>query len=252
MIRIDNLRKRMGDQAVLNGLDLEVGCGEIVALVGSSGAGKSVLLKHVIGLLSPDGGDVLVAGESVVRARSRALARLRLRMGYVFQDAALLDSLTVRENLRLALSDADCARDTGHAERRITDALELVNIPPSALTRLPAELSGGMRKRVGVARAVINRPAVILYDEPTTGLDPTNVAVINSLIAAARDRYDATSLVVTHDLDSLVGLADRVALLADGRIGFAGSPTDFFASAEPAVCAFIGRTAAHQSEEMIS
>jgi phospholipid/cholesterol/gamma-HCH transport system ATP-binding protein len=240
MIRIENLHKRLGSARVLNGIDLEVERGEVVAVVGPSGVGKSVLLKHVIGLIPPDQGDVLLDGESVCRARARDLARLRRRMGYVFQDAALLDSLTIRENLRLALSDEECARDPGHEHERTAEVLRLVNLPPAALDRRPGEISGGMRKRVGVARAVINSPAVILYDEPTTGLDPTNVEVINELILAARDRYGATSLIVTHDLDSLARLADRVVLLLGGRVRFDGSPSAFFASTNPVVCSFIG------------
>jgi phospholipid/cholesterol/gamma-HCH transport system ATP-binding protein len=250
MIRIEDLHKRLGGAAVLDGIDLEVGSGEVVAVVGPSGVGKSVLLKHVIGLIPPDRGDVLVDGESVCRARARDLARLRRRMGYVFQDAALLDSLTIRENLRLALSDDECARDPGHESRRTAEVLRLVNLHPAALDRRPSEMSGGMRKRVGVARAVINSPAVILYDEPTTGLDPTNVEVINELILAARDRYGATSVIVTHDLDSLARLADRVVLLLGGRVRFDGSPAAFFDSTDPVVRSFIGGGVAPATREM--
>lgn len=250
MIHIENLHKRLGNTSVLDGIDLEVERGELVAVVGPSGVGKSVLLKHVIGLIPPDRGDVLVDGESVCQARARDLARLRLRMGYVFQDAALLDSLTVRENLRLALSDEECARDPGHETRRIGEVLQLVNLDAAALDRRPSEVSGGMRKRVGVARAVINSPEVLLYDEPTTGLDPTNVEVINKLILAARDRYGATSLVVTHDLDSLAPLADRVVLLLGGRVRFDGTPTAFRASTDPVVRSFIGGGSAPATREM--
>lgn len=252
MIRITNLHKRLGGVPILDGIDLEVNRGELVALVGPSGAGKSILLKHVIGLIPPDRGDVLLDGESVCRARARELARLRLRMGYVFQDAALLDSLTIRENLRLALSDARCAADPGHETRRTAEVLQLVNLPPAALDRRPAELSGGMRKRVGVARAVINSPELVLYDEPTTGLDPTNVEAINRLILAARDRYGATSVVVTHDLDSLVGLADRVVLLLGGKVRFDGTPAEFFAATDPVVRSFIGGGATPDTQELTS
>lgn len=240
MIALREVHKRLGGAAILRGVDLEVGPGEVVALVGPSGGGKSVLLKHVIGLLVPDHGDVLVDGASIARAGSRELARLRRRMGYVFQDAALLDSLTVRENLLLALEDDACRVDPRHADRRIAEALDLVNLEPAVLPRFPAQLSGGMRKRVGVARAVINGPEVILYDEPSTGLDPRNVEVINDLVLAARERFMATSIVITHDLSSLRRIADRVLLLLDGRIFFDGSPDDFFTSADPAVRSFIG------------
>ncbi len=239
MIRIEGLRKRLGDVTVLDGIDLHVAKGEVLALVGSSGAGKSVLLKHVIGLLEPDAGEILVEGRSVVRADARELADIRRRVGYVFQDAALLDSLTVWENLRLALSDGECARDPLYPVQRIRDALRLVNLPPNALDRLPRQLSGGMRKRVGIARALLNRPAVMLYDEPTTGLDPANVEIINRLVLRTRDEYGATSVVITHDLTSIHSLANRVALLGEGRLQFLGTPTEFLAQRDDIVAAFV-------------
>jgi phospholipid/cholesterol/gamma-HCH transport system ATP-binding protein len=248
MIALRGVHKRLGGAAILRGVDLDVGPGEVVALVGPSGGGKSVLLKHVIGLLVPDRGDVLVDGASIARARPVELARLRRRMGYVFQDAALLDSLTVRENLLLALDDDICRADPPHADRRLAEALDLVNLDADVLPRLPAELSGGMRKRVGVARAVINGPEVVLYDEPSTGLDPRNVAVINDLVLAARDRFAATSIVITHDLPSLRRIADRVVLLLDGRVFFDGPPDDFFASTDPAIRSFIGLATHPQTE----
>jgi phospholipid/cholesterol/gamma-HCH transport system ATP-binding protein len=252
MIRISELHKRLAGEPVLRGVELEVGRGEIVALLGPSGTGKSVLLKHIVGLLTPDRGDVLLDGESVARADNRQLARLRRRVGYVFQDAALLDSLSVRDNLRLALDDERCAREPHHARNRIADALELVNLDPRVLERRPSELSGGMRKRVGVARAIINAPEVLLYDEPTTGLDPQNVEIINALVVSARERTGATSLVITHDLSCLERLADRVVLLLAGRVHFDGTPTGFLASADPAVRAFIGRVSATDELEVES
>jgi len=252
MIRIEGLHKRLAGEPVLRGVDLEIRRGEIVALVGPSGTGKSVLLKHIVGLLSPDRGDVLVGGESVGRAGDRQLASLRRRIGYVFQDAALLDSLTVRENLRLALDDDLCGRDTTLAPTRIGEAMRLVNLHPRVLDRRPSELSGGMRKRAGVARAIINFPEVLLYDEPSTGLDPQNVETINALILEARERTGATSLVITHDLASIERIADRVVLLLGGRVHFDGTSDGFFASADPAVRAFIGRATATDELEMVS
>jgi phospholipid/cholesterol/gamma-HCH transport system ATP-binding protein len=237
MITITGLHKRLGGQPVLRGIDLEIERGQVVAITGPSGAGKSVLLRHIIGLLRPDAGDVLVDGVSVPGASRVELYRLRRRMGYAFQDAALLDSLDVADNLRLALAD-DGAEDradgrarngdgggrNGSAARSIAEALALVNLPLSTLTKRPAELSGGMRKRVGVARAVINRPAVVLYDEPTTGLDPANADNMYALIRRIADASGATSLVVAHDIHLLGTFADRVITLAEGRVVADGPP----------------------------
>ena len=248
MIRIDGLEKTLNGQQVLRGVDLSVHVGEVLAIVGPSGTGKSVLLKHVIGLLVPDKGDVHIDDASIARCGARELARLRQRMGYVFQDAALLDSLTVRQNLRLALSDADCRRNPMHATDRIHYALSMVNLGDSVLDKTPDELSGGMRKRVGVARAIINAPDILLYDEPTTGLDPANVDAINQLVLSTRDALGATSILVTHDLVSLATVADRVALLMRGRIAFIGSPNAFLESDDETVRSFIGGPA-NQGEE---
>ena len=241
MIRIENIHKTLGGRPVLSGVNLEIRTGEVVALVGSSGAGKSVLLQHLVGLLDPDEGDIRIDEESVVYADPRQLRRIRRRIGFVFQDAALLDSLTVRENLRLALDDRDCRRNPMYVSDRMSFALEMVRLPGHVLDRTPAELSGGMRKRVGVARAVINSPDILLHDEPTTGLDPVNVSAINELIVRSRDRLGATSLVVTHDLTSLAVIADRVAFLSEGRVAFTGTPAEFAATPEPAIMAFMLR-----------
>jgi phospholipid/cholesterol/gamma-HCH transport system ATP-binding protein len=226
MIAIRDLHKALGGQPVLCGVDLDIERGETVALVGRSGAGKSVLLRHLVGLMLPDRGDVTIDGTSIPRANRRTLLALRRRMGYAFQDAALFDSLDIRRNLLLALSDA-LQRDAAGAERRILAALERVNLSADVLSRRPAELSGGMRKRAGVARAVIHDPQIILYDEPTTGLDPANVDDMNRLIRRIAADTGATAVVVTHDLDTLEAFADRVVCLADGRIVLDGAPEDF-------------------------
>jgi phospholipid/cholesterol/gamma-HCH transport system ATP-binding protein len=241
MIRIERLYKRLGGQQVLRGAELEVARGEILTLLGPSGTGKSVLLKHIIGLIQPDAGDVYVDGRSVGKASYSELAALRRRMGYVFQDGALLDSLTIRENLRLALADETDARSPARAERRIAETLALVNLDESVLDKRPNEVSGGMRKRVGVARAIINHPEIILYDEPTAGLDPQNVALIDDLILRTRDRFGATSVVITHDLGSVRRIADQVVLLNQGRVHFRGTAPEFFASPDSVVGAFTGR-----------
>jgi phospholipid/cholesterol/gamma-HCH transport system ATP-binding protein len=243
MIRIENLYKVLGGRPVLNGIDLVIETGEVMALVGPSGTGKSVLLQHVVGLLLPDRGDILIDGESVVHADRRELCRIRQRIGFVFQDAALLDSLTIRENLRLALDDRECRRNPMYVANRLANAMDMVRLPAEVLEQLPGELSGGMRKRAGVARAVINSPDILLYDEPTTGLDPLNVSAINELIIRSRDTLGATSIVVTHDMASLPVIADRVAFLHDGRIHFVGRPDEFAASTDPAVTAFLLRHA---------
>jgi len=248
MIRIEELRKALAGRPVLSGVSIEVPAGEVLAVVGASGTGKSVLLKHVIGLMQPDAGDVWIDDVSIGRADARGLARLRSRMGYVFQDAALLDSLTVRENLRLALDDDACRRNPMYATDRTLAALNTVNLDARALDRLPGELSGGMRKRIGVARALINRPDILLYDEPTTGLDPANVLAIHELVLQARDELGATSLVVTHDMQALTMIADRVLFLADGRVRFLGEPDAFLNSTDAVVQAFTGRAAHNRSE----
>jgi phospholipid/cholesterol/gamma-HCH transport system ATP-binding protein len=240
MIRLENVRRALASQPVLCGIDLEIAAGETVAVVGPSGTGKSVLLKHIVGLMLPDSGDILIDGRSVVRAGYYELRALRRRMGYVFQDAALLDALDVASNLRLALDDTECARNPLHETTRVAYALRMVNLDERVLTRLPGELSGGMRKRIGVARAILNSPDILLYDEPTTGLDPQNVAAVNELIVRTRDALGATSIVITHDLQALPYLADRVAFLMDGVLRFTGTPRAFLESNDPAVIAFVG------------
>jgi phospholipid/cholesterol/gamma-HCH transport system ATP-binding protein len=237
MISIACLTKSIAGTLILDGLNLEIRHGEIVAIIGPSGTGKSVLLKHVVGLMQPDAGDVMIDGSSIVRARSGELSRLRRRVGYVFQDAALLDSLTIEENLRLALDDRLCVRQPERCRLQVHAALEAVNLDSDVLRRLPGELSGGMRKRVGVARALIHEPDIVLYDEPTTGLDPQNINVINEVIIRSRERH-ATSLVVTHDLQSIPTYADRVVLLSQGKMRFDGTPAEFIASGDPLVRSF--------------
>ena len=238
MITIRSLHKTLGGTPVLRGVDLEVQEEETLALIGPSGTGKSVLLKHIVGLLEPDSGDVFVAGRSVAKANARQLADLRRQMGYVFQDAALLDSLTILENLKLAFVDATDTDESAVTDR-INDVLEQVNLDPSVLQKSPRELSGGMRKRVGVARALINRPRIMLYDEPTTGLDPRNVERINALVRKNRDYLGATSIMISHDLPAVRQIADRVALLLDGKVRFHGTPAELETSNDPLVSDFI-------------
>jgi phospholipid/cholesterol/gamma-HCH transport system ATP-binding protein len=234
------------DAPVLSGVDLRIETGEIMAVIGPSGTGKSVLLKTTIGLIWPDRGDVLVDGESVRDASPRQLQEIRRKAGYVFQYAALFDSMTVYENVAYGIQD-DVARGLGAREtmRRVSEALDDVNLSTrQVLSKLPSELSGGMRKRVGLARAVVGRPRILLYDEPVTGLDPVNSAAIDQLITAIARKTRVTSVVVTHDVEGVLRYCDHVALLESGRLRFVGSPAAFRASADLMVRAFYDREAA--------
>ena len=241
MIEFRGVHKRLGGEPVLRGIDLMVPEGQTLALLGPSGAGKSVLLKHAIGLLRPDAGDVLVDGVSVVNASPAELKRVRRRVGYVFQNAALFDSLTVAENLWLAQDDGTGRRSLRECREEAAELLRRVNLDPSVLDMYPAQLSGGMRKRVGVARAIASQPRYLLYDEPTTGLDPVNAETIDSLILELDQQLGVTSIVVTHDLESAFKVGERIALLYDGRIHVAATPDELLASTDPVVQRFIRR-----------
>jgi phospholipid/cholesterol/gamma-HCH transport system ATP-binding protein len=234
------------DVPVLAGVDLAIETGEILAIVGPSGTGKSVLLKTTIGLIVPDRGDVRINGESVYAGGPEKLQEVRQQVGYVFQYAALFDSMNVFENVAFGLRDAE-AKAMGRSEvlRRVVEALEAVNLDPhQVLPKLPAELSGGMRKRVGLARAIIRRPETLLYDEPVTGLDPVNTAAIDQLIVDIARRTGVTSVVVTHDVEGALSFADRIALLHSGRLQFVGTPAAFRSCPDELVRAFADREAA--------
>jgi phospholipid/cholesterol/gamma-HCH transport system ATP-binding protein len=241
MIEFRDLHKSLGGEPVLRGIDLSVQEGETLALLGPSGAGKSVLLKHAIGLMRPDRGDVLVDGISLARASTSELRRIRRRVGYVFQNAALFDSLTVAENIRLAQDDDRELRSVAECRAEAATLLERVNLDPSVLDMFPSQLSGGMRKRVGVARAIASHPRYLLYDEPTTGLDPINAETIDALIMELDMKLGVTSIVVTHDLESAFQVGDRIALLYEGRIHICAPPDDILASTDPVVQRFVRR-----------
>ncbi len=226
MIEIRSLRKKLGGNQVLAGVDLVVNEGECVVVMGPSGTGKSVLLKHIVGLFDPDEGDVLVDGMSVSRADGRTIRQIRSRISYVFQNSALFDSLTVGGNIRLGLPEDHCKRPDVNCNELVREALEHVNLGLEVLPLLPAELSGGMQKRVALARAVVGRQRYVLYDEPTTGLDPLNASIINELIASLKNEIGSTSVIVTHDVDSAFYLADRIAVLSDGVIQAIGTPEE--------------------------
>lgn len=236
-IELVGVHKSFGSNHVLRGIDLRIFAGEIFTLLGGSGTGKSVMLKHMIGLLLPDRGRVAVEGRETAGFRERDWVEVRQRIGYVFQGAALFDSLSVHDNVAYGLREH---RRMTRAEigRRVAECLESVGL--AGIERLmPAELSGGMRKRVAVARAIALEPAAILYDEPTTGLDPTNSRRIGELIASLRDRLGVTSVIVTHELELCFAVSDRIGLLADGRLVEEGRPEALRASPRADVQAFL-------------
>jgi phospholipid/cholesterol/gamma-HCH transport system ATP-binding protein len=237
------------DVPVLTGVDLVVETGETLSIVGPSGTGKSVLLKTTNGLLVPDQGDVKIDGQSVYSSGDGAIEKIRRKVGYVFQYAALFDSMNVFENLCTGLPDHQ-ARRARSAEvlGKVCRALEDVNLDPAyVLGKLPAELSGGMRKRVGLARAIVGEPEIILYDEPVTGLDPVNTAAVSRLILDIRSRTHVTSIIVTHDIEQALQISDRVALLEHGTLRFVGPPEEFRRSQDPVVRAFADRQAAAEA-----
>jgi phospholipid/cholesterol/gamma-HCH transport system ATP-binding protein len=242
MIEFRNLKKSFGEHVVLNGVDLLVPEGETLALLGPSGTGKSVLLKHAIGLLEPDEGDVIVDGISIVNATAEELAHVRKKVGYVFQNAALFDSLTVAENLFLAQNEECGKRSTRECREEAKDLLARVNMKEAVLDKYPAELSGGMRKRVGVARAIASKPRYLLWDEPTTGLDPVNADNIDELIMEVSNKLGVTSIVVTHDLDTAFEVGDRIALLMEGKVRASATPAEILESTDPVVRRFVRRT----------
>jgi phospholipid/cholesterol/gamma-HCH transport system ATP-binding protein len=226
---------------VLDGVDLDVQEGETLALLGPSGTGKSVLLKHIIGLIRPDSGTVIVDDQDVGKLKRKELAKLRSRIGYVFQNGALFDSMDVFENVRLGITDGEKYRDEDYARQRVTECLKLVNLAPEVMAKFPAELSGGMRKRVGIARAIAGSPKYLLYDEPTSGLDPVNADVIDGLVKRLDNELGVTSVMVTHDVRGAFRTADRLALLTGGKIVQQGSQEEFLKSRNPKVQEFLER-----------
>jgi len=241
MIELRGVRKRFGEQVVLDGVDFEVREGETLALLGPSGTGKSVLLKHINGLIRPDAGKVIVDDLEVATLPRKALSELRTRIGYVFQNGALFDSLSVFENVRLGLSDESKFNDLEYAEHRVAECLKLVNLAPETAKKFPAQLSGGMRKRVGIARAIAGAPKYLLYDEPTSGLDPVNADIVDELVKRLDQELGVTSIMVTHDVRGAFNVADRIALLSDGKIVLQGTPDEFRESEDPKVKAFLER-----------
>lgn len=237
MIRFDNVVKRLGGRNVLDGLSFEVRKGEVFVIVGPSGTGKSVTLKHMVQLLRPTSGSVWLEGESLSEASGRELERLRERFGYLFQGGALLGWMTVAQNVALPLQEkTDLPED--EIARRVQEALEMVDLDVAA-DQFPAEISGGMQKRAGLARAIVRRPEIVLYDEPTSGLDPVTARTIDRLIQHLNRNLGVTSVVVTHDMQGALSIGHRVAMLHGGRFVEVATPKDFAASACPEVQQFL-------------
>jgi len=247
-IEIRDIHKAFGPKRILRGLTLDVEEGETVSLVGFSGAGKSVTLKHINGLLRPDQGTVFVDGLEVPRLPRDRLYELRLNIGYVFQFAALFDSMTVSENIAMGLVKKG-GLTAGQMKERISESLALVDLNGFE-NRFPAELSGGQRKRAGLARAIAYRPKYLLYDEPTSGLDPVTTTVIDRLIMRMKAELGVTSLVITHDMKSAYSISDRIAMLYEGRVVEVGTPEEIRASDNEVVRSFVeGRPdLAHDAE----
>lgn len=231
------VEKAFGDNVVLDGVDLEVRQAENVVVLGRSGSGKSVLIKIAVGLLAPDAGEVWVLGRNVHALRRRELDALRGRIGFSFQSSALYDSMDVRNNLEFPLRMNQPRLTQGEVRDRVQEALEAVGLPQT-LNQMPAELSGGQRKRIGIARTLILRPEVMLYDEPTAGLDPLTSAEINELILSVRERYHTTAIVITHDLTCARATGDRVAMLHEGKVLVSGTFDQVFSTADPRLKGF--------------
>lgn len=237
MIAVRDLRKAIGAEEILRGVNLDVAVGETLAIIGRSGGGKSVLLKHLIGLMQPDAGEIWVAGKNITGMRERQLTSIRQKVGILFQSGALFDSMTVEENIAFPLREAGM-RDVKAMRARVDEVLELVELQGEN-SKMPESLSGGMRKRVGLARAIVYRPEIVLYDEPTTGLDPIVADSIDQLIVRVRDRLKVTTVVVTHDMRSARRVGQRILMLHEGKIYVEGTPEEIFGSQDPIVYNFV-------------
>ena len=241
MIEIKNLHKSFNSNKVLQGVNLEIETGETIVIIGRSGCGKSVLIKHIVGLLYPDEGFVKVEGQRVDELNLKELYKLRRKFGFLFQGSALFDSMTVEENIALPLVESGRNYSRFEIDKKIEEKLELVGMRGVQKLK-PAELSGGMKKRVGLARALITDPDYIFYDEPTTGLDPIMSDSIDGLIKELTDKLNATSVVVTHDMYSVKNVANQVAMMHEGKIYFVGTPAELLSSNDKIIKEFIQRT----------
>ncbi len=236
-IGVHDVHKAFGAKEVLKGVSVEIQEGETVSIIGASGSGKSVALKHMVGLLRPDQGEVWVDGENVSRLSQDELYLLRRKVGYVFQFAALFDSMTIGENVGMGLKRIP-GMTANRIRERVAECLDLVDLEGFE-TRMPSQISGGQRKRVGLARAIATEPKYLLYDEPTTGLDPVTTAVIGELIQRMRRELAVTGVVITHDMDSAFSISDKIAMLYRGQIRFQGTPDEVRTTEDPIVKGFI-------------
>ena len=237
MIEVSQIKKSFGDQVVLNSVSFSVKKGESVAIIGRSGTGKSVLIKHLVGLLSPDEGSVRVDGQDLVGMTERQLLGVRQKFGMLFQSAALFDSMSVHDNIAFPLRRSGVT-EVAEIDRRVEEVLGLVELPGVG-GKMPSELSGGMQKRVGLARAIVHRPQIILYDEPTTGLDPVVADSIDQLMMRVRDHYKVTSIVITHDMRCARRMGQRIIYLRDGQVYLDALADEVFNSNDPQVARFI-------------
>src|SRR5438094_9877908 len=237
MIRVCSLKKQIDGQEILRGVDLEVRTGETLVLIGRSGGGKSVLLKNIIGLMEPDSGEIWIHGENIIGMSERQLGAIRKKVGILFQGAALFDSMTVEENIAFPLREAG-ERDPKVLRSRVEEILEVIEMEGQK-DKMPESLSGGMKKRVGLARTIIRRPSCVLYDEPTSGLDPVVADSINRLIHRLQQRFGMTSVVVTHDMKSAFDVANHIAYLHEGRIYFYGTPNQLQQTRDPILQDFL-------------
>ena len=238
MIRFEHVTKRFGRQTVLDDVSYEIRKGELFSIVGPSGTGKSVTLKHMVRLLTPNSGSVWVGSDCVSAAPERDLPRIRARFGYLFQSAALLAWMTVYENVALPLRETRRGMAESEIHDRVMDALEKVGLAEHG-AKYPSDISGGMQKRAGLARAIVTEPEIVLYDEPTSGLDPVTSRRIDELIADLRGRLGITSVVVTHDMHSALTVSDRILMLGGGHVVEISKPSDFIHSERPEVRAFL-------------
>jgi phospholipid/cholesterol/gamma-HCH transport system ATP-binding protein len=242
MIEIKNLWKSFGAKQVLKGVNLNIEQGKTTVIIGASGCGKSVLLKHVVGLLKPDEGNILIDGEDITKMSEKEIYHARKKFGFLFQSAALFDSMTVGDNIGIALREnTNTSKDD--INKIVTEKLGLVNLPGTE-NLMPSELSGGMKKRVGLARALATNPQYILYDEPTTGLDPITSETIDQLMdsVAQNKQLDVTSIIVTHDIFTVYEIGDCVAMMYEGVVHFNGTPDELRATKDPIVREFLERT----------
>jgi phospholipid/cholesterol/gamma-HCH transport system ATP-binding protein len=246
VIEVNDLWKSFGENAVLKGITLTIPKGQTYVVLGGSGSGKTVLMKHVIGLFKPDRGTVTVNGVEISKLEGKALTEARQVFGMVFQGAALFDSMTVYENVAFPLVEKQRSMKSDEVRQRVIDKLRVVDLGAEVLERFPAELSGGMRKRVGLARALVSDPQVVLYDEPTTGLDPITTDYVDGMILAAKNKLGVTSMVISHDIASAFKVADRMAVLYDGHLAAEGTPAEVRASQDPFVQRFLSTWFAKQ------